>query len=325
MTKKINKNLFLIIAVILLSLLYGISFIKTKNTRKSIKTVLINGKYLNSIKSIEITQGEKSINIKKQKKHYLYQPEVWIITNDLNQTISADQQKVNNFIKNLCTVREVYEVAEKIDTENDHFGLLKDSAIHINYEYDDNSFNEIIIGDKNFAQTGRYLMSGKSVKVYEIDDFLEPYLYTSLLQWADPDIISKNVLKDFKEENIQQIQIRNRWSLPHNQMVDAGNTKDFSEKVHKLLQFRHSGFAEVEEPDFDEHSKAIFLYMGNKDRINIYFYPYKKNIEDNLSYYVKIMYEEHNSEEGYATRNVLIESKTISKWTYDAINDLFSE
>ena len=90
-----------------------------------------------------------------------------------------NKKKMNEFINQLSKTRELYINASNV-SQNDSFGLLDDSSFHISYELSDNQREEIIFGNKDFSQISRYLMSGKSLKVYEIDDSIEPFLYTSI-------------------------------------------------------------------------------------------------------------------------------------------------
>lgn len=299
---KNKKNIILICTIVFLSFTYILSFITKNNVskKKIIKTELINEKYQNDIVMFQIKIGNKLITLSKND-------DLWFVQTDTShkEAIPADTNRISRFISDLTQLRQIYKVSDKINKNND-FSFDTDSAITIRYYLEDSTFSDLIFGGKDFTNTYRYLMTGKSLAVFQVDSSFETYLSVNTQAWCDPNIISQSVLGVVSEQDIQTLTIN---SDGKNYIKTPVNDSDFYTKMNKLLNLRHGGLADFDFAFNPEFSTKI--EFGNKKWVTIQIAP-SENDED---YIVKSDYYIENSNKKYTFYS------KISLWTYNNIKE----
>ena len=311
--KKINTNGILIIITCLLALLYALSFVKScasADNREKIKSALVNQKYRESISGITLEDSTGSLEITKEE-------DFWIIKK-LNKeaenpsekkfSLPASSERINNLLDELTKVRNLYKISDKIN-KNSSLGLTNGTEFHIRYTYSSpdtasETFRELIFGNQDFSLSSRYLMTGESTQVYEIDTSLDTYLTASVQNWTEPYIISQQVLGKITSEDIQRTQVQ---FLSDRQAHSVSDLK-------KLLDLRHGGLAEVQ----TEIPEAVInLELGNKNEIELQIYKSNENEFVVIVYYKKA---KANAQNG--TETVYVSASKISSWTYNKIKEI---
>lgn len=290
----LKKDKTIYITVIILSLLYFLSFSKScTNTdkREILKTALVNQKYANQINQFILSKGESKITLTKKNNYWL------LSENDSELTIPVSHQKIENFINDLISVRNMYKLSDKID-KNSSYGLSNSETFTITYVYPE-GIHTVYFGNQDFAQTSRYLMTDKNTQIYEIDSSLDKYLTTNTLNWSNSFIVSQEILGTIKKDDVQSIK------------VYSNNGKSEITDVEKFLDLRHGGF-----PDFlltlpQNTELSIVIELGNKCAINIEIYS--TNLDS--QYIAKTEYINSKNEKYYSCCK-------ISSWTYNKIKDI---
>lgn len=305
MSKKINKtqqNKLLLAITFILALLYALSFITGsayKDKREKLKTSLVNPKYKDSITRFELSDGTGSLELVNNGSFWTA------------GSLPASSERIQNFIKNLASIRNLYKISEKI-TENSTFGLSNGTEFHLRY-YTDSGFHELVFGNQDFALSSRYLMTEKSTQVYETDSSLDPYLTSSLQSWAEPYLISRAAALS---TDIQSTSV-----LFTNPEENGGKKTALISDINKLIELRHgAGVSESEREAIKNltPSMEIFLENGDKSSIKLEIYP---SVNQDISYIVKAEYFKNqpatNSKSPYYTSY-----SKISSWTYNKIKEI---
>lgn len=308
------KNKYLYIIALSLLFLYIFSFIFQKSDkRKSVKSALINPLYVNKIDSFELFDGDKEKIIFKKNQN------VWEIYKDFDnslQKIPAETKKIENFLKTASEVVNMYKISDTF-TENNSFMILKPGNIQLKYTID-NKIYEIFFGAQDFSLSSRYVMSGKSTAIYEISNYLDNYLTTSVQFWCDSSLISQNVFGKIQASDIQK-----------NYVIFDDKMHTFSD-LQKLLDLRHGGFVSNIQKNQDEQilesanqgqkknqnensisKMKIFLELGNKNQITLNFIQEKEN----SFVQVESVYENSYGEK-------FVYNSQISLWTYNKIKEI---
>lgn len=255
MEKSRKTNLILaVIAAVLLVLFIVSLFTKnySRDSRKSLKTALVNSKYENTISNFTLQKGDSILFLRKVG-------DLWLVSQKEEANyIPADSAFVQNFIHDLVKIVNLYQVSDSLHHKDD-FGLLGSEAFSVKYDQ-----NELIFGDYDFSKTSRYLMTSKNTKVYETDTSLDKYLSTSIQNWSDPYIIARSI-KKLTASDVQGIRGTNR--------------KDCN--VEKLLELRHGGAAISQGSEKPELS--FTLDLGDTSAITLTFYEVDLEIEYNVN------------------------------------------
>lgn len=293
-----KKDKFLYGSVILLSLLLILSYVKNSfsgDKRETVKSSLVNPKYLTAINQIELYNISSSTSLKKiQNKDSSY----WAIFDKDNKLISpADSQKVEKLLSELTKIRTMYKLSDKVDI-NSAFGLTDSSAFHIRYYYDD-GFHDLTFGNQDFSLSGRYLITDKNTRVYEINSDLDLYLSSSLQSWTEPYIISREILGPISSRDIQSCK-----TLYQNRISKIDD-------LEKLLELRKGGTVENFKEAEENLDYEISLEIGNKSQIIINIYKSTNESE----FLVKGTYINPD-------KNSLSYYSKISLWTYNKIKEI---
>ena len=291
MLKKINdstKNRILLIIAAVLAVLYLLSFTtaaSSKDKREKLKTSLVNPKYKETITSFELSDSTGTLELKKQGSFWTA------------GSLPASNERIEKLISDLTTIRNLYKISDKI-TENSTFGLTNGTEFHLRY-YTDSGFHELVFGNQDFSLSSRYMMTEKSTQVYEIDDSFDKYLTTSIQSWSEPYIISRQVLGNITQNDIQTVNTK---------LLDK-------QKIGQLLELRHGGAVnEDTEIPLTKPVMNLSLELGNKKSIVLEIFDEQNPNE--TSYIVK---SEYKNEAGRTEYTAFCK---ISGWTYSKIKEI---
>lgn len=301
---KLSKNFILGFINLFLLILFFVSFnsrFTNKDTSEIIKTELINEKNVNSITKIQFSQGNKKLFLIKND-------DFWILKTDENSknAMPGDTVKIEKFITDFSSLRDIKKLSNKISEKN-NYGFDDINSFKIRYFIDDDNFSDLIFGGQDFSLSSRYLMVSNKATVFELDDSLDSYLELSIQQWSEPTIISKNVLGNVDETDIQSITITENGT---NFIYTKNTTDDFFTKANKLLELRHGGLGESVS-SFNS-VKDIKIEFGNKEWVTLSFY---NSTEEKEYIIVSQYYIEAINKKYYYTSK-------ISSWTYNRINEI---
>lgn len=301
---KLSKNFILGFINLFLLILFFVSFnsrFTNKDTSEIIKTELINEKNVNSITKIQFSQGNKKLFLIKND-------DFWILKTDENSknAMTGDTVKIEKFITDFASLRDIKKLSNKISEKN-NYGFDDINSFKIRYFIDDDNFSDLIFGGQDFSLSSRYLMVSNKATVFELDDSLDSYLDLSIQQWSEPTIISKNVLGNVDETDIQSITITENGT---NFIYTKNTTDDFFTKANKLLELRHGGLGESVS-SFNS-VKDIKIEFGNKEWVTLSFY---NSTEEKEYIIVSQYYIEAINKKYYYTSK-------ISSWTYNRINEI---
>ncbi len=308
------KNKYLYIIIVILIFLYVFSFIfQRSDKRKSLKSTLINPSYVNEIEYFELFDGDK------EKLIFQKNGNVWEIHKNYEnniQKLPAESTIINDFFKTASGVVNMYKISDTF-TENNSFMILKPGYIQFKYTYKDKIY-EIYFGVQDFSLSSRFVMSGKSTDIYEISNFMDKYLTTSVQFWCDSSLISQNVFGKIQVSDIQK-----------NYVIFDDKMHIFSD-LQKLLDLRHGGFIsdyknlqneQINENSFQsrnensekkfESKMEIFLELGNKNQITLNLFQLKENSFVS----VESVYENSVGEK-------FVYNSQISLWTYNKIKEI---
>ena len=301
---KLSKNFILGFINLFLLILFFVSFnsrFTNKDTSEIIKTELINEKNVNSITKIQFSQGNKKLFLIKND-------DFWILKTDENSknAMPGDTVKIEKFITDFASLRDIKKLSNKISEKN-NYGFDYINSFKIRYFIDDDNFSDLIFGGQDFSLSSRYLMVSNKATVFELDDTLDSYLDLSIQQWSEPTIISKNVLGNVDETDIQSITITENGT---NFIYTKNTTDDFFTKANKLLELRHGGLGES--VSSVNSVKDIKIEFGNKEWVTLSFY---NSTEEKEYIIVSQYYIEAINKKYYYTSK-------ISSWTYNRINEI---
>lgn len=301
---KLSKNFILGFINLFLLILFFVSFnsrFTNKDTSEIIKTELINEKNVNSITKIQFSQGNKQLFLIKND-------DFWILKTDENSknAMPGDTVKIEKFITDFASLRDIKKLSNKISEKN-NYGFDYINSFKIRYFIDEDNFSDLIFGGQDFSLSSRYLMVSNKATVFELDDSLDSYLDLSIQQWSEPTIISKNVLGNVDETDIQSITITENGT---NFIYKKNTTDDFFTKANKLLELRHGGLGES--VSSVNSVKDIKIEFGNKEWVTLSFY---NSTEEKEYIIVSQYYIEAINKKYYYTSK-------ISSWTYNRINEI---
>ena len=308
--KKEKINIILIATSIVLFFTYILSFTNFSSTdkRKLVKSALVNNKYIDSINRFELSQGEQKITLSKEKAGG---GDVWFILAENNTKIlPADKELVNNFLFKLTKVVNMYKISDKI-SQNNSFGLTDSTTFCLKYYFSDSEFQQIFFGNLDFSNSFRYLMSGKTTTVYQVENTIDTFLNTKIQFWAEPNIISKQII-NISPDSIQKI------TLSKNSKTKSFSSqqKNFREKCFDLLELRHGGIPTPEEFQLinNQNLSKIFIENGNKSTVELSLFNLDTDSKINNSVIIKTEYIFENSKNQTYSK--------ISNWTYKKILEI---
>lgn len=278
-----NKKLSVILVLLVALFLLSFTGIFKAESRRTVKTALLNPKYKDELFSIELTHGTDAVFLEKKDG-------IWRVKhNSLNFYTVTAQNRVEDFINELIKVVTLYKISDNLSEKN-AFGLNSDKTFRIKCSYG-SSFSEYFLGNQDFTRSYRYLMTGKNTKVYQIGDEIEKYLTVSLLFWTEPELISKSLVQGLSANSVQRVEIQEFSSG----VVSAAKiltplSTDFSEYVNSLLDLRHGGIFDSGNPEGGERVLSLTLETGDKNQIFLDAFA----TNDEGVFALKVFYKEYD-------------------------------
>ncbi len=333
MSEKKNKikadrlNKILLLVTLILSLLYILSFTKSCSSadkREKVKTALVNPKYRDEINTIILQDSAATLELSNKEGFWTLQKLSGPFTSapqasgpQSQISIPADTQRVEKLLEELIKVRNLYKISDKIN-KNSSLGLTNGTEFHISYSCkgqnsEQSGFRELIFGNQDFSLSSRYMMTGESTQVYEIDSSLDTFLTSSIQSWSEAYIISRNAAP-LLYTDIQSISIKQREADGN---VSFKKITGNAAAAEKLLELRHGGLPTEEERSLsiiEENLMEIEVEKGDKSRINL---EIKALTGQESSYLVELHYFKADSKSAFYNS-----CSKISGWTYNKIKEI---
>ena len=292
------KNSHLVITGVILLFIYILSFSSLFNfdRRKKISTALLNPKYRNSVNQIELSSDGNSVLLTKNDDFWLF-----------DGKIPASSSFINKFLDSLSSVTEVYRLSDKASSNND-YGFEKNAfTIRCFYEGKENLY---IFGKEDFSRSFRYLKTYDSPQVFQISSYLEEFLSLSPQLWQDMEIISKDLLKNLSEKDLQRLIFTDFTSSKIRLKALSPADSDFSSRSASILSLRHAGSFEGDSASFSQKLFELQLEFGNRSQLLLSAFDQKSDDEKNKGFVLlKVYYKDKDF-----TSNL-----KISRWTMEKL------
>ena len=269
--KKIDRLLLKILAAS--AVIYTISVIFSndkKNAEKPVESAILNPKYKNEVREIQIQKnsgGEtEEITLKKRGDFWLLEkdfPEAEEAAKSPGEKITAisDGKIIESLIEKSTKIRKMYKISDN-DKNYRSFGLSDGSAISVSFLKNDGSlYTKIDFGYADSLTNRIYLRSLISETVYATENEFSQYLTTDSNYWSEgeffPEIkntvkISLELKKTESQKSLKESAldekirssmlksvIEENPSETAQKIVLDEKSPDFAEKSRKLLSLRH--------------------------------------------------------------------------------------
>lgn len=316
--------------VIFSAILFAISVFfspERANSPKAIDSAILNQKYKNEIKKIEIEiQNE---NGDREKIEIAKYDTFWILCDSERTVVSlADSKIADSLLKNAINIRKMYTVSDRI-ADSDVFLTNERSENSISFFISDERLvSKVYFGSEDSLKNRIYLRSHSSNTIFECENDFHQFLAADTNYWSEGKIVPEI------ERPVQIIfeTVSETASLAK-RIIDE-KSAHFSSKAHTLLSLRHG---EIHAGDFIDRNvqslqKVAFLsvFDGNGRAARIEFFKresehFSEEDEREISYfYKKAVTPSHiDSQEtsfAFFSEYAVYE---ISEWTFTRIFDLF--
>lgn len=297
--KKISLNAYLSLILAVLVLIYIFSFFNKPQfeSRKAVKTALLNPKYVEEITQIQIDNKDNQLIIMQNSNG------LWEIVDFENPLLRlpADSNKINNFLFSLSKVIPVYKLSSK-DNQTDNYGLKDSSVYNFAFISGDQIISNLRFGKNDFTGMNRYVSGIDSSVIYETEDFMSSYLSVNVQNWSEPYIISRQIFGQVKPEDIQRVISNGR--------IYTSKDSHYAEYVAKLVELRQGGVVTVSELQ-ENIVYSLRLELGNKNEITINVF----NGQIESEFILQVIYDDHSTNVEYYS---VISSWTLSRLKYEA-------
>lgn len=265
--KKVNKILIVINALLLVLLTISFFTKPSKDNRKSVKTVLLNPKYKDSIYEFSIENKDPGITIAKDKSGY------WVIRPDFSDpenNLLCNQEKVETFLKELQSVVKMHKISDKLNIP-DYFSENNTQTLTYLFSTPESNYNSthLQFGDYDFSKTERYFCNiGSPNGTYCISTEFDKYLTASVQYWANPALIPQ-ISEYFKASDLQRVLYTDL-----NTKVITSKSPDWNTFSQKAFELYHAGACEE---DSEEQLLQIIFEFGNNYYIETTIYTTQGN------------------------------------------------
>lgn len=305
--KKISKLHVLSLTLIVLVLIYILSFISLKNSSKhnTVTTALLNPKY--EISEVNIYHKDYG-NLSLHNYADFWGAEFY--NNQDYIYFAADSKQVNDFIKK---AQQIVDLDKITQSKKDIFSLydLTDNAVTVSfYDGDKNCVSKIYFGALNKTMDKIFLRTDKNMSVYAMDSKIIDYLDPSIKNWTEQNLIPQGI-----SHNLEYSKIQN-FTYTENSLTKKAGDKA-KEKITALR------FSEIL-TDFSAQQKSLELNIaeGNGTEYKLSFYPAETLIGDCYIYDIKIKPAVTYPDEQKEFIKKLNYSGAISLWTYNSITEV---
>ncbi len=238
MDRKINKmNLFLWSGVIILIILYTISYSKTGesssfSSRKSFPLSLVDPDTVCRLDRIEFSGSCGEFFLSFEEGGF------WRVYADGGDFIPADMKKVDALVAELSARRDVFAVAERNSMSSDGF-FPEGRTVSVRCFSGGKAAAELEFGSEDFSGTSVYFAAGAEGPVCETGASVSLYVFSPAGFWCDPGLVSQVVSGGMDSSDVQRISVESGdgggfSALP----PDIG----FHDAAVGILRLRHGGF-----------------------------------------------------------------------------------
>ena len=249
-----KKLIILSVITVLLAGLFVVGISKSNSSygMRTIKTVLLNPKYVESIDRISISNNSDSVELFKQNGKWYCKSEginAFLNTKLLQELLQLfTKQRTVYYISNKAKSWENYGV----DAENAHKVTFSDN--------NGNPIQTLYFGFSGFDEMNIYFRTEKTNTVYLTQDEFYSLLNTNILFWADMRILPDYV---FSIQNDNVLGIRIDGKRLDNEKIDT--------YINKLVFLRFSALKERDDFNGIEPEKTVTIETTDKKLI-LYFY-----------------------------------------------------
>lgn len=313
-SKKTMKITYTLAALFTLLFILTITVFSPASTvnkkRHSIQLQFIHEADISNIDIITIQHGDSAIILSRSDN-------MWLLANqnDVNDKIPADVQKLKSFFLLLASKHTMTKAGNTADKDNS-YGLDTEEGTTITLYKNSLAYQSLNFGDLNFSQTQRYFTSAELKSVFLAGQEFNDFLTTSVTAWADPYIISTQLLNDVFSMGLAQT--ADFYDYQKNQHITlTSSDKEENKSIQKLFDLRHGGFAQdlQNQSADDQQNKvlAVKIQMGDKSQINLDLFGHP-TIENEYIVFTTFNSERLEKSFSYKTQ--------ISAWTYSKISEM---
>lgn len=313
-SKKIMKityglaGLFTLIFILTITLFSPSSNANKK--RHTIQLQFIHEADISNIDIITIQHGDSAIILSRSDN-------MWLLANqnDVNEKIPADVQKLKSFFILLASKHTMAKAGNTADKDNS-YGLDTEEGTTITLYKNGLAYQSLNFGALNFSQTQRYFTSAELKSVFLAGQEFDAFLTTSVTAWADPYIISTQLLNDVFSMGLAQTADFYDYQKNQHTTLTSFDTEE-NKSIQKLFDLRHGGFAlDLQNQSAnDQQNKvlAVKIQMGDKSQINLDIFKHPA-IEN--EYIVFTTFNSQRLEKSFSYKT------QISAWTYSKISEM---
>ncbi len=278
--------------------------------RHSLQLQIIHEADISNIDIITIQSGDSAIILTRTDN-------MWLIANQNNvdDKIPANTDRLKSFFVFLASKHRLTKAGKSANNDNS-YGLDKHDSIVISLYKNGSSYQSLSFGDLNFSQTQRYFTTAEVKAVFLAGSEFEPFLTTSVSMWADPYIISTQLLNDAFSMGLAQT--ADFFDYKTNNHVTLTISNDEQKKsIQKLFDLRHGGFVERDSNQTSDKAQnqtlSVKIQMGDKSQITMDLFEHP-SIENEYIVYTTFESERFTKSFTYKTQ--------ISAWTYNKISEM---
>lgn len=313
-SKKIMSITYALAGLLTLLFILTITLFSPSGTankkRQAIQVQLIHEADISNIDIITIQHGASAIILNRSDN-------MWLLANqnNVNDKIPADVQRLKSFFLLLATKHKMVKAGNASSKDNS-YGLDSQEATVITLYKNGLAYQLLSFGDLNFSQTQRYFTSQELKSVFLAGQEFDGFLTGSVTAWADPYIISPQLLNDvFSMGEAQSLDFYD-YKTKKSTLLNTSDQEQ-NESIQKLFDLRHGGFVADSENQAFESSQnkalAVKIQMGDKSQIKLEICEHD-TIENEYIVYTSFDSERLGKSFSYKTQ--------ISAWTYSKISEM---
>lgn len=313
-SKKTMGITYALAAVLTILFILSITvFSPTSNANKkrhSLQLQIIHEADISNIDIITIQSGDSAIILTRTDN-------MWLIANQNNvdDKIPANTDRLKSFFVFLASKHRLTKAGKSANNDNS-YGLDKQDSTVISLYKNGSAYQSLSFGDLNFSQTQRYFTTAEVKAVFLAGSEFEGFLTTSVSMWADPYIISKQLLNDAFSMGLAQT--ADFFDYKTESHVTFTTSDDEQKKsIQKLFDLRHGGFVETDSNQTSDKAQnktlSVKIQMGDKSQITLDLFEHP-SIENEYIVYTTFESERFAKSFTYKTQ--------ISAWTYNKISEM---
>ena len=278
--------------------------------RHRLQLQIIHEADISNIDIITIQQADSAIILTRTDN-------MWLIANQNNvdDKIPANTDRLKSFFVFLASKHRLTKAGNSANNDNS-YGLDKQDSTVITLYKNGTAYQSLNFGDLNFSQTQRYFTTAEVKAVFLAGSEFEPFLTTSVTSWADPYIISTQLLNDAFSMGLAQT--ADFFDYKTESHVTFTTSDDEQKKsIQKLFDLRHGGFVEADSNQISDKpqnkTSSVKIQMGDKSQISLDLFEHPA-IENEYIVYTTFESERLAKSFTYKTQ--------ISAWTYNKISEI---